>query len=100
MVSTAASAGKNSESRQDADFKGTNVQVIGPGVPEISASRSETMSDGVLKKRVLIRREPGGSLRLTCLKGGLFASRELIRSDSCLPAFLAELAHRLFVDAR
>jgi glycosyltransferase involved in cell wall biosynthesis len=49
-----ASAGKNSESRQDADSKETNVQVSGPGVPEISASRSETMSQGILKKRVLI----------------------------------------------
>jgi glycosyltransferase involved in cell wall biosynthesis len=54
MASTVASAGKNSESRQDADSKETNVQVSGPGVPEISASRSETMSQGILKKRVLI----------------------------------------------
>jgi glycosyltransferase involved in cell wall biosynthesis len=54
MASTVASAGKNSESRQDVDSKETNGQVNGPGVPEISASRSETMSQGILKKRVLI----------------------------------------------
>jgi len=32
----------------------TNVQVSGSGVPEISTSRSETMSHGVSRKRVLI----------------------------------------------
>ncbi len=54
MASTAASAGKNSEPRRDAVSKETNVHVSGPGVPEISASRSETMSHGVVKRRVLI----------------------------------------------
>jgi len=32
----------------------TNVQVSGPGVPEIAASRSETISRGISEKRVLI----------------------------------------------
>jgi glycosyltransferase involved in cell wall biosynthesis len=50
MASTAASSGKNSERFA----KEPEVQVSGPGVPEISASGSETMSPGVLKKRVLI----------------------------------------------
>ena len=54
MASTAASAGKNSEPSRDADSNETNVQDSRLGVPETSASRSETMSDGVLRKRVLI----------------------------------------------
>jgi hypothetical protein len=39
MASTAASADKNSEPGRDTDSRETNVQVSGPGVPEISASR-------------------------------------------------------------
>jgi glycosyltransferase involved in cell wall biosynthesis len=54
MASTVASAGKNSEPRRDADSEVTNVQVSRPGVPEISARRSETMSHRASKKRVLI----------------------------------------------
>ena len=54
MASTAASAGKNSGPSRDADSKETNVQDSGPGVPEISASKPETMSRGILKQRVLI----------------------------------------------
>ena len=49
MASTAGSAGKNSEPRRGADFKETNVQVSRLGVPEISATRSETISSGVSK---------------------------------------------------
>ncbi len=54
MASTPASAGKNSKARRDADSMETNVQVSGPGVPEISAGRSETKSHAASKKRVLI----------------------------------------------
>lgn len=54
MASTVASAGKNSEPRRGADFKETNAQISGPVVPEISTSRSDTMSHEVSKKRVLI----------------------------------------------
>jgi glycosyltransferase involved in cell wall biosynthesis len=48
MASAAASAGKNSEPGE------ANVQVGGPGVPEISVGRTGTMSPGVTRKRVLI----------------------------------------------
>jgi glycosyltransferase involved in cell wall biosynthesis len=54
MAGTVASAGKNYEPRPDAVSKETNVQVSEPGVPEISARRSETISHAVSKKRVLI----------------------------------------------
>jgi glycosyltransferase involved in cell wall biosynthesis len=54
MASTVASAGKNSEARRNADSMETNVQVSGPGGPEISAGRTETMSHRASKKRVLI----------------------------------------------
>ena len=54
MASTPASVGKNSEARRDADSMETNVQVSGPGVPEISAGRSEAKSHAASKKRVLI----------------------------------------------
>ena len=54
MASTLASAGKNPEPRQDADSYETNVQISGPGVAEISASRSGTINQGPLRKRALI----------------------------------------------
>jgi hypothetical protein len=50
MASTAASAGKNSEPQRRAHSNETNVQVSGPGVLEISASRSETTGQGVLEE--------------------------------------------------
>ncbi len=54
MASTAASAGKNCEPRRAPDSNYSNVQVSGPSMPEISSSKSETMSHVVSKKRVLI----------------------------------------------
>ena len=54
MASTLESAGKNPEPRQDADSYETNVQISGPGVGGISASRSGTINHGALRKRVLI----------------------------------------------
>jgi hypothetical protein len=49
MASIAASAGKNSEPRRRAHSNETDVQVCALGVPEISASRSETMCQGVVE---------------------------------------------------
>src|SRR5882762_476917 len=54
MASTLASAGKNPEPRQGSDSNETNVQISGPGVGGISASRSGTINHGALRKRVLI----------------------------------------------
>jgi glycosyltransferase involved in cell wall biosynthesis len=54
MASTAASAGKDSEPRREVDSNHSSVQVTGPPMPEISSSKSKTMSHVVSEKRVLI----------------------------------------------
>ncbi len=54
MASTVASAGKNSETRRDANSNETDLQANGSGEPELSRDGSETMSQGAVKKRVLI----------------------------------------------
>jgi len=54
MASTAASAGKNSETRREAVSDGTDLRAKGSGKPEPSGDGSGTMSHGVVKNRVLI----------------------------------------------
>jgi glycosyltransferase involved in cell wall biosynthesis len=54
MASTAASAGKNSGRRQDANSNETILQASGQALPEFATGESETVYPGVSKRRVLI----------------------------------------------
>jgi glycosyltransferase involved in cell wall biosynthesis len=54
MASTAASAGKNSERRQDANSSETILHASGQALPEFAEDESETEYPGVSKRRVLI----------------------------------------------
>jgi len=54
MASTAASAGKISEHRRDADSQGRRCPGQPPSVPEVLANKSDNMSPTISKNRVLI----------------------------------------------
>jgi hypothetical protein len=54
MASTAASAGENSERRQDATLNETSLPASGPILPELSAGTSEKVCHGVLNRRILV----------------------------------------------
>jgi glycosyltransferase involved in cell wall biosynthesis len=54
MASTAASAGKNSGRRQDAESNESNLQASGPAMPELWAGTSGKVCHGVLNGRILI----------------------------------------------
>jgi hypothetical protein len=54
MASTAASAGKNSKIRRGAIANEADLQTNGSSKPELLMDGSETMTQGVVKNRVLI----------------------------------------------